>query len=91
MKTLAEIKAALGVQTLNFNRVVTESDEETSWLKDWNNDSRVAILMHEDTLNAIKANPAINTLGIHEQVKKGAQGDYTAKTIVVYKPAEFVL
>jgi hypothetical protein len=91
MKTLAEIKKELGVETINMDRVVTEQDEQTSWLKDWDNNNRVAILMHEDTYQAILADPAISTLGVHYQTKKGANGNYEAKTIVMYKKAEFVL
>jgi hypothetical protein len=86
--TLTEIKAELGVSNINLNRVVTEANEETQWFKDWDNTNRVAILIHEDTLAQVKDS---TTLGIHVQEKKGAQGNYTAKTIVVYKPAEFVL
>ena len=88
--TLAEIKVSLGVENINLNRVVTAENEETAWFKDWDNDNRVAILVHEDTLKVIKeSNPT--TLGVHEQTKTGAQGDYVAKTIVLYKEAEFVL
>ena len=91
MKTLAEIKRELNVESINMNTVVTEAGEVTSWLKDWNNEIRVAILMHKDTYDAIVADPAISSLGIHEQEKTGAQGSYVAKTIVMYKKAEFVL
>jgi len=87
---LSEIKAKLGVENINLNRVVTEENEPTAWYKDWDNTNRVAILIHEDTLKEIKENKP-TTLGIHEQTKTGAQGDYTAKTIVLYKEAEFVL
>ena len=91
MKTLAEIKSDLGVENINLNRVVTEAGEQTSWYKDWNNEDRIAILIHQDTLDAIKANPQVSSLGLHEQEKTGAQGSYTAITVVMYKPAEFVL
>jgi len=91
MKTLEGIKAELGVSSLNMNTVVTETGEKTSWLKDWDNNNRVAVLMHMDTYQAIIKDPTLSCLGIHEQEKTGAQGAYVAKTIVIYKPAEFVL
>ena len=36
---IQEIKAKLGVQTLPLNQVVTETGEQTSWFKHWNNDT----------------------------------------------------
>jgi hypothetical protein len=91
MANLQEIKRSLGVETLGFNKVVTEAGEVTEWFKDWNNDSRTAILIHKDTLTAIKADMKISTLGINTQTKTGAKGDYVAKTICIYKPADEVL
>ena len=88
---LSEIKRDLGVETINLNTVTTESGEKTDWLKDWNNDKRVAILVHKDTLAKIKAEPGIASLGIHVQTKQGAKGEYTAKTICVYTEAEATL
>lgn len=91
MSNLAEIKRTLGVETINFNVVTTEANEVTDWLKDWDNGNRVAILIHKDTLAKIKSNPTISTLGIHTQTKQGPQGQYVAKTIVVYTPADETL
>ena len=47
--------------------------------------------MHQDTLNQIKADAGLNTLGINTQTKQGAQGEYTAKTICIYNPADETL
>ena len=91
MANLTEIKVQLGVETINLNTVITESGDKTPWLKHWDNTNRVAILVHKDTLALIKANSSLNTLGLNTQVKVGAQGDYVAKTIVIYNPAEETL
>ena len=91
MANLAEIKGKLGVQTLELNRVIAENGEKTAWFKNWDNDNRVAILVHEDTLSAIKADAGLNTLGINTQTKQGAQGEYIAKTICIYNPADETL
>ena len=91
MANLAEIKRELGYDTLNLNTVVTESGEKTPWLKQWNNADREAILIHKDTLALIKSKPELSTLGINVQTKVGAQGEYLAKTIVLYNPAEVTL
>lgn len=91
MSNLVEVKRALGVETLGLDTVKTEKGESTMWMKHWDNDNRVAILIHKDTLAKIKADPAINSLGINVQTKQGAKGEYTAKTICIYTPAEVVL
>lgn len=88
---LSEIKLVLKKQTINFNYVTTEAGVKTSWLKDWNNTDRIAILMHQDVLDTIKADSTVTSLGINTQVKQGSKGEYTAQTICIYKPAEVVL
>ena len=88
---IQEIKTKLGVETLPLNQVVTETGERTSWFKHWNNDSRIAVLVHADTLALIKANPAMATLGLNTQTKQGSQGEYKAITICNYKPADETL
>jgi hypothetical protein len=91
MATIAEVKAGLGISTLSLNTVKTAAGESTSWLKHWDNSERVAVLIHRDTLDAIKANRGVASLGINTQVKQGAKGEYVAKTIVLYKEAEETL
>jgi hypothetical protein len=91
MANIAEIKAELGVSTLNLNTVVTAAGEKTSWLKHWDNSGRIAVLIHRDTLDAVKANKGVASLGINTQKKQGAKGEYVAKTIVLYKEAEETL
>ena len=88
---IQEIKTKLGVETLPLNQVVTETGERTSWFKHWDNDTRIAILIHADTLALIKANPAMSTLGLNTQTKQGSQGEYQAITICNYKPADETL
>ena len=88
---IQEIKAKLGVETLPLNQVVTETGERTLWFKHWNNDSRIAVLVHADTLALIKADPAMSSLGLNTQTKQGSQGEYQAITICNYKPADVTL
>ena len=88
---IQEIKTKLGVQTLPLNQVVTETGERTSWFKHWDNDSRIAVLVHADTLALIKANPAMSSLGLNTQTKQGGQGEYQAITICNYKEADVTL
>ena len=88
---IQEIKTKLGVETLPLNQVVTETGERTSWFKHWNNDSRIAVLVHADTLALIKANPTMSSLGLNTQTKQGGQGEYQAITICNYKEADVTL
>ena len=88
---IQEIKTKLGVETLPLNQVVTETGEKTSWFKHWDNDRRIAVLVHADTLALIKANPAMSSLGLNTQTKQGSQGEYQAITICNYKPADETL
>lgn len=88
---IQEIKTKLGVSTLPLNQVVTETGERTSWFKHWDNDSRIAVLVHADTLALIKADPAMVTLGLNTQTKQGGQGEYQAITICNYKEADVTL
>ena len=88
---IQEIKTKLGVTTLPLNQVVTETGERTSWFKHWDNDSRIAVLVHADTLALIKANPAMSSLGLNTQTKQGGQGEYQAITICNYKEADVTL
>jgi len=91
MANLAEIKRELGIETIGLNPVMTQNGERTDWFKQWNNDSRVAVLIHKDTLAKVKANPSISSLGLNTQIKQGAKGEYIAKTIVAYSEAEETL
>ena len=90
---IQEIKTKLGVTTLPLNQVVTETGEQTSWFKHWDNDSRIAVLVHADTIALIKADPAMATLGLNTQTKmsKASGQEYKAVTICNYKPADVTL
>jgi hypothetical protein len=88
---LSELKQQLGHESLNFNTVVTSEGVKTSWMKQWDNTNRIAILIHKDTLAKIKATPGLASLDFKTATKQGAQGEYTAKTIVAYAEAEETL
>ncbi len=89
--TLSEIKQQLGYSTLGLNTVATATGEQTSWMKHWDNDNRIAVLIHKDTLAKLKDNLFCNTMGLKTQVKQGSKGEYTAHTIVMYKESEVEL
>ena len=88
---IQEIKTKLGVQSLPLQIVRTQTGEPTVWFKHWDNDNRIAVLVHADTLALIKAAPAMSSLGLNTQTKQGSQGEYQAITICNYKPADETL
>ena len=91
---IQEIKTKLGVESLPLNQVVTQTGEQTSWFKHWNNDSRIAVLVHADTLALIKANPAMSSLGLtapQTKMSKASGQEYTAIYICNYKAADVTL
>ena len=102
MSNLSEIKQKLGYETLNLNAVVipevkdatgaiVKPEEKTDWLRMWDNDNRVSVVIHKDTLKQIKDKPGISSLGINTKVKTGSKGEFTVKTIVAYTEADEVL
>ena len=90
MANIAEIKSQLGVAQLNLTTSKDASNAPTEWMRHWNNDARVAISIHKDTVAAIQADPTCN-LGIQTEIRKAEKGDYTSHRIVKYTPAEVTL
>lgn len=88
MATIAEIKTKLGYSVLNLNTALDKDNQPTEWMRHWDNDNRIAVSLHKDTLAKIKANPAMPNLVTQEETKTGAQGDYLAIRIVAVKEAE---
>ena len=91
---IQEIKTKLGVQSLPLNQVLTQTGEQTSWFKHWDNDTRIAILIHADTLALIKADPAMSSLGLtapQTKMSKASGQEYTAIYICNYKAADVTL
>lgn len=94
---ITEVKEKLGVGQLNMSidyktddkGKVIEPKEETGWLRMWDNDNRVAIVMHKDVAEQIKNNQNPN-LGIKDDLEKtGPQGPYVMRTIVAYTPVAY--
>lgn len=87
-----EVKSKLGYATLNLN--YSEKDgQKTQWLRHWDNENRVAVSIHQETFDKIKANPKLSDLDIQTETLTSATSkqEYTAKRIVAYTPAEHTL
>ena len=87
---IQEVKEALGYETLNLNFADDKDGNKTEWLRHWDNDNRIAVSVHQDTVKEIKDKDP-STLSIQTETREGEQGNYEAKRIVLHKPAEMTL
>lgn len=82
MATIAQIKSGLGIVTLNLQRA-TKNGQPTEWLRHWDNDRRIAVSIHENTLAFAKENPTDeHFITQHETRESQAGGMYDAYRIV---------
>lgn len=88
--TIQDIKKKLNISQLNLNTANDVDGNPTDWLRHWDNDNRVAVSIHKETIKAIQQDKTTN-LGIQTSTRTGTKGDYTAHRIVKYKAAEVVL
>ena len=75
--TIAQIKAQLNIASLDLVRSTDENKKPTDWLRYWNNDSRMAVVVHNDVVAKIKADPKINTLALKHEQKTTKTGSAT--------------
>lgn len=99
---IADLKTKLGITQFQLSYLTDENGdrqidpkttEPTKWLKHWDNDTRTAVLMHEDTVKLAQAKPEeFATLGMKPSVEKtGAQGKYNMVVVVNYTEPDMVL
>lgn len=93
---LSQIKSQLGIASLDLQRTVDKDKQPTKWLRYWNNTERMAVVIHEDVVGKIKANPAIDTLALKHEVKEtkaeNAKGtEYDSYIIIHASSIEVVL
>lgn len=101
MSTLSEIKAQFSVSSLQLNyqkdeqgnkAIDKETNQPTKWLRHWDNDNRVALVIHEDTVKKIQDNPNMINLSTKANgIKTTEKGDYQLYTIIAYTEADITL
>lgn len=102
--TINEIKAKLGVTSIDFSRNMqadpaTGELKPTQWLKSWDNTARVSIIAHQDVIDAAKSGATnlivkTDTLRTRKpgETKENASGDpYVQHCICVAKSIEVSL
>lgn len=89
--TLAEIKAKYNKESFNLDYFVAKDGVKTQWLREWENHTRTAFLVHQDILDYIKDNPDASNLHPVEKSKQTDKGAMLSVTITKHKPADVVL
>lgn len=99
--TLEEIKDKLGIETFQLYRVKNtipwpegyvpkegevQEEEETAWLRHWDNGTRVSVAIHEDLAKELASDKKgkISSLSLQHEVRNGAKGDYDSYRIIRY-------
>lgn len=88
MATLNEAKAQIGVEVLNLNRATTEDGVATPWFRHWDNNTRVAVSIHEDSVKELQANPENGNVVVQTETRQAAKGEYISHRLVLVTPAE---
>jgi len=84
---LNELVKSLGLGALDFSRQLTEKEEgiaqePTEWLVAVHTDSKTMICMHDDVLNAYKANPNDTAYFAKKEEREGVKwAKYTSITL----------
>jgi hypothetical protein len=83
--TLQDIKNKLNMNTLNLEWSMDESNTKTEWLKEWNNEARLMIVMHSETADKIKSDPQRSDLILHTEsrISQTKQQEYQYHLIMV--------
>ena len=86
--TIVEIKSCLGVVSLDFKRSLDKDKNVTEWYRAWDNDTRVAIFVHEDLKDTIKTNDRLSLKSKGETVSEAGE-KYKTYVIVEFEGVEF--
>ena len=79
------------VSQFQLNTALDKENNPTDWMRHWENDARVAVSIHKDTLKEIKTNPKTDSLALQQEILTGSKGEYIALRIVKYQDAEETL
>lgn len=88
---LVQIKEKLNIPALELNTAKDKNDQDTPWMRHWDNDNRVAVSIHKELVAELKADANISSLGLQSEEREGSKGKYMAYRIVKFTPAEETL
>ena len=82
------IKSFLGVACLDFQNVLDKEEQATPWYKAWINNTRTAVLVHEDLKADIRTSQKLSLKDMGERMDKNGEG-YKTYIIVEYNDVAF--
>lgn len=90
--TLQDIKSQLGVPSLGFKRALDLEGDVTEWYNTFVSTQRVRLSVHEDVMEAIKADKSISSLALKDMgTGETEKGSYQKFIIVIYGDVDEVL
>ena len=90
--TLQDIKSQLGVPSLGFKRALDLDGDTTEWYNTFISAQRVRLSVHEDVMEAIKADRNITSLALKDMgTGETEKGSYQKFIIVIYDDVDEVL
>ena len=88
---ITELKSKLDIATLELNTANDKEGNPTDWFRHWDNDNRIAVSIHKELVDEIKADTNLASLGLQTETRQGSKGPYKAHRIVKYKASETTL
>ena len=85
---IAEVKSFLGVASLDFQNVLNEEGQATPWYKAWINNTRTAVLVHDDLKTGIRNSQNLSLKNKGERIAHNGES-YKTYVIVEYNDVEF--
>lgn len=82
------IKSFLGVTSLDFQNVLNEEGQATPWYKAWINNTRTAVLVHEDLKADIRTSQKLSLKNKGEKIAHNGES-YKTYIIVEYNDVAF--
>lgn len=90
---LQELKDQLGYVNLSMNLQLNEDNTPTTWLRQWDNPNRVAIVMAVEVFDTIKANPLDDIIHYTTEQKtaKDSGTEYTNHVVATHDIATHIM
>ena len=79
---IAQVKAALGLESLPLTRQLDVNGKETAFLSFWNNTTRTRVLIHDDVLAVVRTSQDM-TIKTSQKASKESGELYTEHFIII--------
>jgi hypothetical protein len=79
--SIQEMKNAIGITSISMREQFNDANASTNWAKHWDNDKRIAIIAHMDTIAYFKTNGDNGLFVKHETKTPEGKDAYELYTI----------